>query len=127
MRHLLLVLLLLVPVQVNAGSPLVARVEMTEFTFRPAVVRLPARRQVKLVLANQGQIAHQFETVYLYKTLAVVVHGAPGRGERSGVRAAATRRDGHADVSPPGARPVPFRLHNRRAQRGRDGGPSRGP
>ena len=84
MRHLLLVLLLLVPVQVNAGSPLVARVEMTEFTFRPAVVRLPARRQVKLVLANQGQIAHQFETVYLYKTIAVVVNTAL-RVEANGV------------------------------------------
>src|SRR3990170_2485802 len=106
MRHLLLVLLLLVPVQVNAGSPLVARVEMTEFTFRPAVVRLPARRQVKLVLANQGQIAHQFETVYLYKTLAVVVNTAL-RVEANGVEF--------------------VRLHNRRAQGGRDGGPSRGP
>ena len=84
MRHLLLVLLLLVPVHVDAGSPLVARVEMTEFTFRPAVVRLPARRQVQLVLANQGQIAHQFETVYLYKTLAVVVNTAL-RVEANGV------------------------------------------
>ena len=84
MRHLLLVLLLLVPVHVDARSPLVARVEMTEFTFRPAVVRLPARRQVQLVLVNRGQIAHQFETVYLYKTLAAVVNTAL-RVEANGV------------------------------------------
>src|SRR3970040_2423635 len=76
MRHLLLALLLLVPVEVNAGSPLVVRIEMSEFTFRPSIVRLPARRQVQLVLANQGQIAHQFETVYLHKKLAVGVNTA---------------------------------------------------
>src|SRR3972149_6076945 len=75
MRHLLLVLLLLVPVQVNAGSPLVARVEMTEFTFRPAVVRLPARRQGKLVLAKQGQSVPPFHTVYLYTRLGVEANG----------------------------------------------------
>ena len=84
MRHLLLVLLLLVPVQVDAGSPLVVRIEMTEFAFRPSVVRAPAGRLVRLVLVNRGQIAHQFETVYLYKTLAVVVHTAL-RVEANGV------------------------------------------
>jgi len=84
MCHLLLALLLLVPVQVNAESPLVARVEMTEFIFRPAVVRLPAGRLVRLVFVNHGQIAHQFETVYLYRTLAVVVHTAL-RVEANGV------------------------------------------
>ena len=83
-RRLLLALLLLVPVQVNAGSPLVARIEMAEFTFRPSIVRLPARRQVQLVLVNHGQIAHQFETVYLYKNLAVVVNTAL-RVEANGV------------------------------------------
>ncbi len=84
MRGLLLALLLLVPVPVDAGSPLVVRVEMTEFTFRPSVIRLSARRPVKLVLVNHGQIAHQLETVYLYKTPAVVVHTAL-RVEANGV------------------------------------------
>ena len=84
MRALLLALLLLVPVQVDAGSPFVVRIEMTEFAFRPPVVRVPARRLVRLVLVNHGQIAHQFETVYLYKTLAVVVNTAL-RVEANGV------------------------------------------
>src|SRR3972149_713302 len=76
MRHLLLVLLLLVPVQVNAGSPLVARIEMSEFTFRPTVVRLPAHPPGEAGPRKPGPDRPQFETVYLYKTLAVVVHTA---------------------------------------------------
>ncbi len=38
---------------------------MREFTFRPATIRLTAGRPIRLVLVNRGQIAHQFETVYL--------------------------------------------------------------
>jgi uncharacterized cupredoxin-like copper-binding protein len=36
-------------------------VEMREFTFRPAVLRVQAGRPVTLRLVNRGQIAHQFE------------------------------------------------------------------
>ncbi|MBI2200466.1 MAG: cupredoxin domain-containing protein [Armatimonadetes bacterium] len=46
-----------------AAAPL--RVEMVEFKFRPAVIRVQAGRLVTLRLVNRGQIAHQFETVAL--------------------------------------------------------------
>ncbi len=37
---------------------------MSEFVFRPAIIRLTAGRPVRLVLVNRGQIAHQIETAY---------------------------------------------------------------
>ncbi len=40
-------------------------VEMREFAFRPALLRVPAGRPVTLHLVNRGQIAHQFETAAL--------------------------------------------------------------
>lgn len=46
-----------------AAAPL--RVEMVEFKFRPAVIRVQAGRLVTLRLVNRGHIAHQFETVAL--------------------------------------------------------------
>src|SRR5262249_10457891 len=45
--------------------PEIVRVQMREFTFQPATIRLAAGRPVRLVLLNRGQIAHQFETTYL--------------------------------------------------------------
>ncbi len=51
------------------------QIEMTEFAFRPAVVRLTAGRPVRLTLINQGQIAHQLEAAYLYRTPARVIGG----------------------------------------------------
>ncbi len=56
---------LLMPPSAGAQAPSVVRVEMHEFAFRPATIRLTAGRPVRLVLVNQGQIAHQFETAYL--------------------------------------------------------------
>lgn len=50
-------------------------VEMREFAFRPAVLRVPAGRPVTLRLVNRGQIAHQFETDAL-RGLAVTVSDA---------------------------------------------------
>ena len=50
----------------------VIRVEMVEFGFRPAVIRVQAGRLVTLRLVNRGQIAHQFETVAL-RSVAVTV------------------------------------------------------
>lgn len=40
-------------------------VEMREFAFRPALLRVPIGRPVTLRLVNRGQIAHQFETTAL--------------------------------------------------------------
>lgn len=53
-----------------AAAPL--RVEMVEFKFRPAVIRVQVGRLVTLRLVNRGQIAHQFETVAL-RAVAVTV------------------------------------------------------
>lgn len=38
------------------------RVEMKEFAFAPAVIRLPRAWPVKLIFVNRGQLAHQFES-----------------------------------------------------------------
>lgn len=46
---------------------------MTEFAFRPAVLRLASGRPARLVLANRGQIAHQFETEYLLRIPTTVI------------------------------------------------------
>lgn len=51
------------------------QVEMTEFAFRPAVIRLTAGRPVRLTLINRGQIAHQLEAAYLHGTPVRVVGG----------------------------------------------------
>lgn len=49
----------------DAATPLSLRVTMTEFAFRPSVIRLPAGRPVTIELANQGQLAHQFDAPQL--------------------------------------------------------------
>lgn len=41
-------------------------VEMREFAFRPAIIRMQVGRPVALRLENRGQIAHQFETEALH-------------------------------------------------------------
>jgi uncharacterized cupredoxin-like copper-binding protein len=46
-------------------TPRIVEIQMTEFAFRPAVIQLDAGRPVRLVFINRGQIAHQFESVYL--------------------------------------------------------------
>jgi uncharacterized cupredoxin-like copper-binding protein len=48
---------------------------MTEFAFRPAVIRLTAGQPVRLTLINRGQIAHQLEAAHLQGTPARVVGG----------------------------------------------------
>ncbi len=57
---------LLLPATIRAQVPVIVRVQMQEFAFRPATIRLVAGRSVRLILVNQGQIAHQFETTYLH-------------------------------------------------------------
>lgn len=61
-------LLMLLPVSASSHAVAEVRIEMTEFAFRPATVRIPVGRPVRLTLTNRGQIAHQFETDYLRKT-----------------------------------------------------------
>lgn len=46
-------------------TPRVVEIQMTEFSFRPAVIQLDAGRPVRLVFINRGQIAHQFESAFL--------------------------------------------------------------
>jgi hypothetical protein len=48
----------LLPLSAGAETPAIVRVDMREFTFRPATIHLTAGRPVRLVLVNQGQIAH---------------------------------------------------------------------
>lgn len=65
------------------ADPREIQVEMTEFAFRPSVLRLTAGRPVRVVLTNRGKIAHQLEAAYLQWWPATVVGGglhveAPG-------------------------------------------------
>jgi uncharacterized cupredoxin-like copper-binding protein len=55
-----------------AQAPQAVQIDMAEFVFRPALVRLTAGRPVRLTLVNRGQIAHQFATDYLHDTPARV-------------------------------------------------------
>lgn len=71
MRYLgLLVLVSVLPVRASSTAPIT--VEMTEFAFRPAMIRVSAGRSVTLRLINRGQIAHQFVTDVL-RTRPVIV------------------------------------------------------
>jgi len=64
--HCLAVAALLLPSSAGAQTqPAVIRIEMSEFAFRPAALTLTAGRPVRLVVVNEGQIAHQFEAAYL--------------------------------------------------------------
>lgn len=72
---LLAVLVSLAP-PVWGETPLVVRVEMREFAFRPSTIRLTAGRPVRLILTNRGQIAHQFEAPALRRIPAVVSNGS---------------------------------------------------
>lgn len=67
--------ILLLPASAGAEGPSIVRITMQEFAFRPATVRVRAGRPVRLLLVNQGQIAHQFDTAYLR---AVPVRAATG-------------------------------------------------
>ena len=61
------------PGRLTAQPPFVIRIEMGEFAFRPAVIRLPLGRPARIVFTNNGQIAHQVEAAYLQRTSATVV------------------------------------------------------
>ena len=44
----------------GAVEPIVIEVTMAEFSFSPAVLRIPADRPVKLVFVNNGVVEHEF-------------------------------------------------------------------
>jgi uncharacterized cupredoxin-like copper-binding protein len=73
-RLLVFIPLTVIPCQVDAGSPIVVRVEMVEFAFHPSTIRLSPGRPVTLLLVNRGQLAHQFESASLRATSALVVN-----------------------------------------------------
>ncbi|HKV44850.1 MAG TPA: cupredoxin domain-containing protein [bacterium] len=84
-RHisLLVAVALVLPLSAAAQTPPAIRLEMSEFTFRPATIHLTTGRPVRLLLVNRGQIAHQFETGYLSALPVTMVSGplhveAPG-------------------------------------------------
>ena len=49
------------------------RVEMKEFTFTPAVIRVLRGWPVEVIFINRGQLAHQFETAALHLIPVTVV------------------------------------------------------
>ena len=68
-RSIALVCLLsmVLPAAAAPETPAVIPVEMREFAFHPALIRLTAGRSVRLVFTNRGQIAHQFVSEYLQR------------------------------------------------------------
>jgi len=60
----------------STQDPVVIRIEMTEFAFHPAVVRLPRGRMVRLTFVNRGSIAHQFEADDLRRRPVTVIDQA---------------------------------------------------
>ncbi len=81
-----LLILLIGPTSLSASPPdaPLVRVEMTEFAFRPAVIRLTRGTMVRVVLVNRGHIAHQFESDLL-RRLPVTVVGDTVRVEGPGL------------------------------------------
>jgi len=90
-------LLAVLPVSAAPATPVVIRVEMREFTFRPSVIPLTAGWPVRLVFANRGQIAHQFETDYLRSVPARVTDGTMSM-EASGLDLVRLAPGGSANV-----------------------------
>lgn len=66
-----------------AGDTLV-RIEMREFQFLPATIRLPVGKPVTLRFVNRGQLAHQFDAAVL-RTRPVTVIDEHARVEASGL------------------------------------------
>ena len=66
------------------GGPML--VEMVEFAFRPAAIRVKMGQSVTLRFVNRGQIAHQFGTDYL-GTVPVVSSDTRMRVETPGLEA----------------------------------------
>ncbi len=73
-------------------------VEMREYAFRPAVLRVHVGHPVTLHLVNRGQIAHQFETEAL-QGLALTVSDAQLRLEGFSFEILRLQPDASAAVS----------------------------
>jgi uncharacterized cupredoxin-like copper-binding protein len=91
----LLIWSILIPGAARGHSATVVRITMREFAFQPSMVRLTAGQTVRLVLANEGQIAHQFESRYLH---AVPIRVGDDRlsAEAPGLDAARLNPEGEA-------------------------------
>lgn len=61
-------------------------VEMVEFAFHPATIRVKVGQSVTLRFVNRGQIAHQFVADFL-RTVPVVVNDSRMRAEAPGLDA----------------------------------------
>jgi uncharacterized cupredoxin-like copper-binding protein len=57
-------------------TPRIVEIQMTEFTFRPAVIQLDAGQPVRLVFINRGQIAHQFDSTLLRAVPLTIIDDA---------------------------------------------------
>ncbi len=66
------------------GGPI--PIEMVEFAFRPAAIRVKVGQSVTLRFVNRGQIAHQFAAAYLH-TIPVVSSDSRMRVEAPGLDA----------------------------------------
>jgi uncharacterized cupredoxin-like copper-binding protein len=75
----------------------VIRVQMTEFAFRPSVIRLAAGAEAKIELVNQGQIAHQFDAPVL-RTVPVSVVGGDAHVEAPGLEFLRVQPGGRAQL-----------------------------
>jgi len=67
-----------------AAAPETVRIEMTEFAFHPAVIRVRAGSSVSLKFVNRGQLAHQF-VADVFAKLPVIVTDTSVRVEAPGL------------------------------------------
>jgi uncharacterized cupredoxin-like copper-binding protein len=93
----ILATLLVLPTATSAQPLRTLRIDMTEFAFRPAIIRLTSGQPVRLLLVNRGQIAHQFETDYLRK-VAVTIVDATMQVESPGLQVIRLQPDARATI-----------------------------
>lgn len=72
------------PAAASAETATVVRIEMREFRFLPATIRVAVGRPVTLRFVNKGQLAHQFGAGYL-RALPVTVTDENARAEAPGL------------------------------------------
>lgn len=77
MRKRLLLVVVLGSLAMSVGSPAfsspVMRVAMTEFTFRPSVIRMTVGVPMTIEFVNRGQLAHQFDAPILRGAAVTVI------------------------------------------------------
>ncbi|HEV8340228.1 MAG TPA: cupredoxin domain-containing protein [bacterium] len=72
------------PLAARASTETTLRIEMREFRFLPATIRLTFGRPVTLRFVNSGQLAHQFDARYL-RGLPIAVSDESTRVEAQGL------------------------------------------